>query len=243
MELNPLSRVQSASARFHALLLAGAALAATGSATAASVSVATGTGAPPTALGPFTLTPFPDDPSGPFTSVSSLPSPLGGSLSFSPDVSHRTVAGGGWLTWSQGSPVGLDVYQSSSMLTLELPEQTTAFHFYAQPNLSEDPSYNITATHEDGTFLSLDVDGGGGATGFGFYVTDNSFLTSIIITADPEAQGFAIGQFQIAGPLGPGGEVPEPGTVLAGALVAAAAAFPVIRRRRHAAAAAAAAKA
>ena len=241
MELNPLSPAQSASVkiqtRIKTLLLAGATLAATHSGMAASVAVSTGTGAPPTTLGAFTLTPFADDPTPNFTELSSLPSPLGGNLLFSPSVNHRTVPGGGWLTWSQGSPSGLDVYyQSASIMTLDLPAQTTAFHFYAQPNLAQAPSYNITATHEDGTFLSLDVDGDGGAAGYGFYVTDSSFLTSITITAAIEAQGFALGQFQIAGPLNPGGEVPEPGTVLVGALVAAAA-FPVIRRRRQAAAA------
>lgn len=231
MAQNPRSPGLLAFPKTQVLVLVGAmAVAAAGSASAASVAVSTGTGAPPATLGPFSLVPFPDDASLEGGSVSSLPSPLGGDLQFSPAVQHLVVPGT-WSTWSQGNPAGLDVYFSNgaSSVNMALPPQTQAFHFYAQPNNFS--VYTIRAEHQDGTFLELDVDGSAGATGYGFYVTDASYLTSILVTSAQGAAGFALAQFQIAGPDGSVGEIPEPGTFLAGALIAAAA-WPILRRRR-----------
>src|SRR5215510_10001821 len=63
--------------------------------------VAGGDGAPGATLGPFTMTQFALDPRAEFDVVSSVPSPLGGDVGFSPDLVHL-IAGSGWGSWSHG---------------------------------------------------------------------------------------------------------------------------------------------
>jgi hypothetical protein len=152
-----------------------------------------GTGPPPPTLGPYTMTPFPPDPQPLFTSVGSVASPLGGSLTFTPEVQHVRI-GDGWSTWSNGYTG--DVYWTfgATSLTLGLPTGTTAFYFYAEPNPFG--VFTITATAQDGTTSGpISVDGSGGARYFGFYVTGGSALASITVSSPVD---FAVGEFGIA---------------------------------------------
>jgi hypothetical protein len=97
-------------------------------------------------------------------------------------------------------------------VTLTLPDNTGAFYFYAEPNPFS--VWTITATAQDGTLVSQDVDGSSGASYFGFYGTDGSLLSSIAITSSVD---FAIGEFGIAAGSG-APVVPAPGAILLGTL-------------------------
>src|SRR6185295_19942413 len=84
-------------------VVAGAALLVASSAQASVIwfSPLNPTAAAPTTLGQYTMQQFGDDlrPNGGV--VSDVPSPLGGVVGFSPDVTHTEV-GAGWATWSHG---------------------------------------------------------------------------------------------------------------------------------------------
>ncbi len=161
-----------------------------------------GTGAPPVSLGGYTLTPFADDTRANYGSVSSVPSPTGGSVTFSQasipvDLTHVEI-GYGWLTWSHGYTG--DVYHTLSTgtpasVTMTLPAETIAFYFYAEPNYFG--LFNIRAVAQNDMLLSVDVVGESGANGFGFYSSDEMYLTSITVTT-ADASGMAIGEFGIA---------------------------------------------
>ena len=180
---------------------------AVGNVQAAITGVALGTSAPPATLGSYTMTPFPDDARPDFTIVSSVPSPLGGSVDFSPSLDLRTV-GSSWATWSHGYTG--DVYYSvlASSATLTMPSGTGAFYLYAEPNPFE--IWTIIATAQDGTAVSQDVDGSAGAAGYGFYATGGSLISSIQVDYAGEG-GFAVGEFGIAA-------IPAPGAILLGSI-------------------------
>src|SRR4030095_11899861 len=59
------------------------------------------TAAAPATLGQYTMTAFGDDARPNGGVVSDVPSPLGGVVGFSPDLTHTEV-GAGWATWSHG---------------------------------------------------------------------------------------------------------------------------------------------
>jgi Bacterial Ig-like domain len=164
---------------------------------AASISdTSPGTAAPPTTLGPYDMTPFADDTRGLFEAVTDVPAPGGSVLQFNPSLNHRQV-GQGWATWSHGYTG--DVYVSGgTQRVMTLPENTKAFYFYVEPNLPIG-SFNVTATADDGTISGpIPVAGASGAQYFGFYTTDGSSLSTIQVDVDPEANGFAVGEFGIA---------------------------------------------
>jgi hypothetical protein len=165
------------------------------------VGVAGGDAAPPATLGPFTMTPFAPDLRPEFDPVNSVPSPLGGDVTFSPDLVHLVV-GSSWASWSHGF-LG-DVYWTDGGLSasLTLPPNTGAFFLYAQPNQAQ--SFDITVETQDGTPVTQTVDGNGGASLFGFYTTEGSLISSITISSSEE---FAIGEFGIA--LARGAGVPD----------------------------------
>lgn len=185
-------------------------LATVATAPAAIIGVAGGDEAPAATLGGYTMTAFADDTSASFTDVTSLNSPLGGSLEFSTVVDHRSI-GDGWSTWSHDYTG--DVYYSNgaTSLTLTLPGNACAFYFYAEPNPFA--VHSMTATALDGTSIVQNVNGSAGASYFGFYSTDGSPLTSITLTSTVD---FAIGEFGIAS--ADMFAVPVPGTILLGAL-------------------------
>lgn len=155
------------------------------------------TAAPPTPniLGPYTMTPFPADPSSDGSVLSSISSPLGGSLGFTGDVQHL-IAGSSWSTWSHGYTGDVYWTQAGTSLTLTMPPETGAFYFYAEPD--QFSTFQITATTDDGTTSGpVDVAGFEGAKYFGFYGTDKSHISTIEISCPDD---FAVGEFGIASP-------------------------------------------
>jgi Bacterial Ig-like domain len=160
-----------------------------------------GTAAPPTTLGPYTMTPFAADNRAEFAEVTEVPAPGGGVLQFDQSVSHRIV-GSTWATWSHGYTG--DVYRvpvGGTQLVMTLPENTGAFYFYVEPR--NFGTFNVTATASDGTTCGpILVEGDSGAQYFGFYTTDGTSLSTIQVDIDPGSTGFAIGEFGIAyGPI------------------------------------------
>lgn len=154
-----------------------------------------GTGAPPASFGGFTLVPFGDDTRPTLVDVTDVSvadgAPFGG-ITFSPALNHRQI-GDGWATWSHG--YAGDVYYTVGGLSalIGLPANTGAFYFYAEPN--QFSIFNLTATAQDGTSLTVPVSGLSGANGFGFYTSGGMPLVSITVTSDSD---FAIGEFGIA---------------------------------------------
>ncbi len=165
------------------------------------VGVAGGTAAPAATLGPYTMTPFPADLRGEGASVSSVPSPLGGDVGFTPSTNHRTIPTG-WATWSNGYTG--DVYSdfSSTTMTLTMPGNTGAFYLYAEP--VDFSPFNISAQSQDGTTVTQNVQGQSGADYYGFYGTAGNTIVSITVTS---SAAFGIGEFGIA-------KVPEPCTLV-----------------------------
>jgi hypothetical protein len=158
-----------------------------------------GTAAPPSTLGPYTMTPFGPDSRNLGSSVNNVPLPAGvscgGQLGFSTYLDHVRI-GQGWATWSHNYKG--DVYWTNgSSVTLTLPDGTGAFYFYAEPNNFS--TFTIEAITADGTSSGpIPVTGNSGAKYFGFYTTSTSPLSTIKITVENGAQGFAIGEFGIA---------------------------------------------
>ncbi len=174
--------------------------------------VSMGDQAPPGTMGGYTMTAFgPDPQAAGYTAVSSVASPLGGTVSFSTSLQHALTPSE-WATWSHGYTG--DVYFQSATdpqigdyrVTLAMPAQTLAFYLYAEPNPFT--IWTITATDQFGTSWSQDVDGDSGAKGYGIYATDAQIVASITISSDME---FAVGEFGIA-------VVPVPGAILLGIL-------------------------
>jgi hypothetical protein len=154
-----------------------------------------GTGAPPSTLGPYTMTAFGPDSQATGVNVTGVTSPLGGTLAFSPALYHVLATSAGWATWSNGYTG--DVYTpgpySGTSATLTLPSGTAAFYFYAEPNPFL--TYTITATEGSGTTSGpVSVYGEAGAKYYGFYATGGSTIATISITT---SIGFAIGEFGI----------------------------------------------
>jgi hypothetical protein len=180
-----------------------------------------GTNAPPTTLGPYHMYQFGADPQtecgpgngynpAPVTGVG-LPANTGangphGSITFSRTLDHTRIPDC-WLSWSNG--YAGDVYDTcvaptpdcvETTVTISLPPNTSAFYLYAEQNAFA--SYDITGTGRAGNntaSATVSVSGDGGAQYYGFYVTAGS-LTSVKIDIDAAAQGFAVGEFGIAGP-------------------------------------------
>jgi len=152
---------------------------------------ARGEAAPTATLGPYTMTPFPDDPRPPGPYVASVDSPLGGTVDFSIQLLHLTIPTG--PNWSHGYTGDVYWTATNSLLELKLPAQTGAFYFYAQPGLG---SGNVTITASSNSQLvSQNVESDGGASYFGFYADGTDTISSIMITSSTD---FAVGEFGIA---------------------------------------------
>jgi len=148
--------------------LAGAALVAIARPiSAVIIGVAGGYGPPGPTLGPYEMTPFPLDERPLYELVVDVPSPLGGTLEFSPSLQHLRV-GQGWVYWGHGYPGDVYARTGVSEFTLTLPDNTYAFYFYAAREPHDQP-WPITATADDGTTIVQDVSIDLGAAYFGFY--------------------------------------------------------------------------
>jgi hypothetical protein len=167
------------------------------------VGVPLGPDAPPATLGGYDMIPFPPDPQpvSPFQDVTTVEGPTG-DLTFNPNVSHRRI-GEGWATWSHGY-TGDVYYSAGAPTTITLPPDTGAFIVFAEPGPFG--LFPMTATAQDGTVISQLVEGQAGASGFGFYSTEGSPLTSVEIELFGISAGFGIGEFSIA-------PIPEPATI------------------------------
>jgi hypothetical protein len=169
-----------------------------------------GTSSPGATLGPYELTAFPLDGQ-PMGNVSGVASPDGGMVGFSPLLDHAAV-GISWYAWSNGY-TGDVYYTTGNTLSVSLPADTGAVRFYAEPlNLGH---YSITATAEDGTSATQDINNGAGnsASLFAFYGMGGSTITHIMLSTT-DSSGFAVGEFAVS-------PAPEPSTLVllgAGAL-------------------------
>ena len=175
------------------------------SALAGIVGVSQGTAAPPATLGSFPLIPWGLDGQPDLVdTTTALGGPGGLSLLFSLPASKRTV-GVSWATWSNGYTGSVYWPNGATDLLMVLSSPVDAFMFYAEP----DPFavYEITATAQDGTFITQSVDGNGGAAGFGFYGTGGDKIVSIEVSSQAD---FAVGEFSSTAGTG----VPEPSSLL-----------------------------
>ncbi len=161
-----------------------------------------GTAAPPAILGGYGISMFGLDPRPTETYVSGV-----NGVTFSHDLELRKVPET-WATWSHGYEGSVYFDDSGTGVTLGMPSNTRAFLFYAEPDPFD--LVTITATANDGTFLSIVVNGDSGANGFGFHTTGATTISSISVNSD---ELYAIGELGIHVP------VPEPSTYAAGALL------------------------
>ena len=185
----------------RSILTIASVLAVAAVANAAIVGVDHGTGAPPAALGPYTLSALPFDTTGVFADVTSAPGnpPLTGDVMFDVASSVRQI-GSGWASWSHGYTGVVYYSNGATSVTLDLPADTAAFMTYVEPNPFD--FFDITVTADDGTSITTSVTGSSGASGFGFYGTGGSTIDTLTISSDTD---FAFGEFY--------GAVPEPGTL------------------------------
>jgi hypothetical protein len=150
-----------------------------------------GSGAPPSTLGPYTMTSFGTDPQD-TGEVNGVADPAG-NLVFPQSLDHELV-GQGWATWSNGYPGDVYVSDDSNTASVELPAHTHAFYLYAEPNVFAD--FTVTATTPEGASSGpVTVYGESGATYFGFYATGSKTLSRVTVTADDLV---AIGEFGIS---------------------------------------------
>ncbi len=200
--------------------------------------VAGGAGDPGPTLGGYTMTPFAIDNQAAGNLVTSLASPLGGSLTFSYALVSNTQVGIGGQ-WSGSPPNSFtgDVYsnQGKGNLTLTLPSNTVAFYLYVEPN-----SYGrleaISVTAQNGTSVTQSVESATtGAQYYGFYATGSDTITSLTVS-EPTLGDYIVGEFAIAtaGPTA----APEPATLtLLGMAAVSLSAFGLLRRRKQSVAA------
>lgn len=163
-----------------------------------------GTAAPPAVIGGYTMTPFPADPTAQFVNVTSVASPLGGTVDFSYALNHRLV-GDGWSTWSHG--YAGDVYFTNGSvadLTLTMPADTGAFYLYLEPNPFS--IFNFVVCSDTTCSPATAVVGNSGANGFAFHATGGDVISSILIQSLDQVD-YAVGEFGIA-------QVPEPASLL-----------------------------
>lgn len=150
-----------------------------------------GTGAPPSTLGPYTMTSFGLDSRSELATVTDVPDPAG-TITFDTPMTHLKI-GSSWATWSNG--YAGDVYANfGAAVILTMPAHTSAFYFYAEPNPFA--VLSITATAQDGTTSGpINVNGYYGAQYFGFYAVGGSSVATIAVSSSVD---FAVGEFGIS---------------------------------------------
>jgi hypothetical protein len=151
----------------------------------------------PTTLGPYEMTLFPDDPRPIATAVTSVPSPLGGDVSFSIPLMHFK-----WQLppWVEMPPP--DVYISvGEDVTIQLPAGTRAVSLYVGTETGASQWVSVTA--DDQTTVTQITYSYMWPCYFGFYV-DNPAETISTLEVPFDFAG-DIGAFGIA--------VPEPGSL------------------------------
>lgn len=155
-----------------------------------------------------------DDPSIPSwlddeRTISSLSSSKG-TLSFSEGV-YKGYVGYGWQTWSHGYRGEVYFNNGDNFLTIKLAKAIIAFDLFVQPNDHPVMPLAITALTRSGakTTLLQQVDGSGGAKYFGFYATEEDYISEIQIESPLGGLGFGMADFR----LDSAESVPEPATV------------------------------
>lgn len=204
------------------------------SAGAAITGVNGGTAAPGSTLGGYSMIQFGTDSQASDVDVTSVATPVGGSVGFSPTVEHTTI-GDDWDTWSNGytgdvyalyvdqsdvitsnvmiskaATVTPDAVAETLSLTLTLPAGTKAFYLYAEPD-DTSASYAMSAVANGANTVNETVAGEGGAGYFGFYATGINTLSTIVVSTviNEENDGMAVGEFGINSSA-----VPEPSSLL-----------------------------
>lgn len=195
-----------------ALLCALAATLPPARALAAVVFVNLGTAAPPSALGPFAVTPYDQGPQAAIPNMSNtsvIPgSPIAPGTTTSFAVQKRAV-GDGWTSWSHGygGPVFYTVPKVPPLALTIAPAR--AFYVYVEPAAFGSPFAVTVVTNGGGASGPVFVAAAGGATGFGFYTTAGESITTVTIDADPNAGGFAFAELGL-GNIGVGTPSPTP---------------------------------
>lgn len=165
------------------------------------VSVTSGTAAPPDALGPYALTSLAQDfrPDG--SSVLGIPAPV--SVSFDRPMKLLSL-GTGWSTWSHGFTG--EVYATgTSELVLTPAPNTFAIGLAIEPDLVGTLQFSVGV---DGTAITVDIDGDGGAQWVGFWSDDSTQPIGLLWIRDVAgtAAGFAVGEVGVYTRM----TVPEP---------------------------------
>ena len=168
---------------------------------AAIVAYDLGTAAPPATLGGLPMTAFETAPQNAIADLSNITNipggPGGTSLFVSAGMTKVSVPSGGWVTWSHGYTGA--VYDSDGALNriVALPAGATAFYLYVEGGAFT--TSNVTVESNNGTRLTVAVDGNGGASGYGFAATGpGETISAVTVSADPSSTGFAIGEFGIS---------------------------------------------
>ncbi|MDO9263733.1 MAG: IPTL-CTERM sorting domain-containing protein [Desulfosalsimonadaceae bacterium] len=192
-----------------------------------------GTAAPPATVSTYTLIPFDQAPQAAIadsTDVTTIPGcPVPGTLTTGASVNKRTI-GSGWATWSHGY-TGV-VYMGGSEIVLNLPPDTQAFYFYAEPDSFS--TMVISAETDSGASSGdINVTGASGANGFAFYTNAGESITTITVATNDTFM--AIGEFGIAQAAEPAAipTMNEWGLIILSLLVAGSAIF-VIKQKKTA---------
>ena len=159
--------------------------------------------------------------------VSSISSPLGGSLTFvdgnnaALPLTHYRTRNGGW--WNNGETSGYDVFTTTqSWLTILFPENSFAFSFNVGPNFDSDRNHAwIKATVSNGEGISSRYwfnASSNNAPGFDIYASRNvggcSTITSITIEPNYRGKGnLSINQGNCNTASG-SSSVPEPSSIV-----------------------------
>lgn len=182
----------------------------------------------PSSLGGYTLVAAPADARPLDDLVTAAPLAGGGELQFDVAVEHLRIDDGWYGSWPGYAG---DVYFAYGMdvLSLSLPSDVPAFTFYVQPDFRLTPlSFTLTVGLQS---LDVDLDGAGGAYGFGLVAGPGESIPLITVVDNTGLEfGFAVGQFGQAGTPAP--TVADSGN-LAPLGVVALAALLALGRRRH----------